>query len=61
MKTVIYKENGAYKTTNETNYNRVIRNAREVHTMNDFESVEEIVEYYIKWFGCNREEFIVVE
>lgn len=61
MKTVIYKENGVYKTTTKENYNRTIRNAREIHTMYDFEDAEEIMEYYIKWFKCNREDFIVIE
>ena len=61
MKTVIYKENGIYKTTNEENYNRAIQNAREVHTMYDFDSAEEIIEYFVKWFKSNREDFIVVE
>lgn len=61
MKTVIYKENGVYKTTTEENYNRVIQNARQIHTMQDFESAEEIIEYYIKWFGCTKEDFIVIE
>ena len=61
MKTVIYKENGIYKTTNETNYNRAIQNAREVHNMYDFDSAEEIIEYFVKWFKSNREDFIVVE
>lgn len=61
MKTVIYKENGVYKTTNEANYNRTIRNAREIHALHDFESAEEIIEYYIKWFNCKEEDFIVIE
>ena len=61
MKTVIYKTNGLYKTTSEENYNRVIQNAREIHNMYDFESAEEIIEYYVKWFGCNKEDFIVIE
>ena len=61
MKTVIYKENGIYKTTNEENYKRVIGNAREINTMHDFESAEEIIEYFIKYFKCKREDFIVVE
>ena len=61
MKTVIYKENGVYKTTNEENYNRTIQNAREIHIMQDFESAEEIIEYYIKWFNCTKEDFIVIE
>lgn len=61
MKTVIYKENGVYKTTTEENYKRAIRNAREIHNMYDFESAEEIMEYYMKWFNCNKEDFIVIE
>jgi hypothetical protein len=61
MKTVIYKENGIYKTTTEDNYKRIIRNAREIHNMHDFESAEEIMDYYIKWFKCNKEDFIVIE
>lgn len=61
MKTVIYKENGVYKTTSEDNYKRTIRNAREVHNMYDFESAEEIMDYYMKWFKCNKEDFIVIE
>lgn len=59
MKTVIYKENGIYKTTTEENYNRTIQNAREIHIMKDFESAEEIKEYYIKWFKCSENDFIV--
>lgn len=61
MKTVIYKENGIYKTTNEENYNRQIRNAKEIHTMDDFDSAEEIISYYVNWFKCNKEDFIVIE
>ena len=61
MKTVIYKENGIYKTTNEENYNKTIRNARQIHNMYDFETAEEIMEYYMNWFGCTREDFIVIE
>lgn len=61
MKTVIYKENGVYKTTNEENYNNRIQNARRIQVMNDFENAEEIIEYYIKWFNCTKEDFIVIE
>ena len=61
MKTVIYKENGIYKTTNEENYNRRIQNARQIHVMKDFESAEEIIEYYVKWFKCKEEDFIVID
>lgn len=61
MKTVIYKENGVYKTTTEENYNRPVQNAREIYIMNGFESVEEIIEYLVKWCRYNREDFIVIE
>jgi hypothetical protein len=61
MKQVIYKENGIYKVTNEENYNRMIQNAREIKTMNDFESAEEIIDYFVMWFRCNKEDFIVIE
>jgi hypothetical protein len=29
--------------------------------MYDFESAEEIIDYYVKWFGCTKEDFIVIE
>ena len=61
MKTVIYKENGVYKTTTEENYNSRIQNARRIHVMNDFETAEEIIDYYVKYFGSNKEDFIVIE
>ena len=61
MKTVIYKENGTYKTTNEENYNRRIRDGRAIHTMEGFTSTEEIKDYYIKYFKCTENDFIVIE
>ena len=61
MKTVIYKENGVYKTTTEENYNSRIQDARRIHVMNDFETAEEIIDYYVKYFGSNKEDFIVIE
>ena len=61
MKIVIYKENGFYKTTNEKNYNKVVRNAREINTLYTFDNAEEIMEYYIEWFNCKKEDFIVIE
>ena len=61
MKTIIYKELGIYKTTTEENYNARIQNARRIHTWNDFNSAEEIIDYYIKYFKATREDFIVIE
>lgn len=61
MKTVIYKVSGVYHTTTEENYNARIQNARNIHTLKDFESAEEIIEYYIKWFQAKREDFIIID
>ena len=61
MKTVIYKENGTYKTTTEENYNARIQDARRIHTMHDFESEEEIMEYYMKYFGSGKDDFIIIK
>jgi hypothetical protein len=62
IKNVIYRENGTYKVTTEENYNRTIRNAREICIMRDFQSAEEVISYFVKNFGfkCNRDSFIVV-
>jgi len=63
MKTVIYKENGIYKTTTEENYNRNIQNAKEICSWENFSSAEEIIEYLIMYLGnkYNKEDFIVIE
>lgn len=61
MKTVIYKSGGIYYTTTERNYRARIRNARLIHEMRDFNSPQEIIDYYCKYFGAQTEDFIVVE
>ena len=61
MKTVIYKVLGSYKATNEANYNARIQDARKVMDCSEFESPEEIKEYYIKYFGAKEDEFIVID
>ena len=62
IKNVIYKENGVYKVTTEENYRRPVQNARLIYTLKDFGSAEEIIEYFIEWFGdmYSRENFIVI-
>lgn len=60
MKIIIYKTLKGYAVTNEQNYNAKIRNAREVHDCSDFSSADEIIEYYCKYFGCNKNDFLVV-
>ena len=60
MKTVIYKVQGIYHTTSEDNYKARIQNARAIHKLPDFESTDEIIEYYCKYFGSQREDFIII-
>ena len=59
MKTVIYKSAGIYCTTTEANYNARISNARAVYKLSDFNSAQEIVDYYCKYFGSKAEDFII--
>lgn len=59
MKTVIFKTLKGYATTNEENYNARIRNERRVMDCSRFDTPEEIIEYYCKYFGATEEEFIV--
>lgn len=61
MKIVIYKAEGIYYTTTEENYAAGTQNARAIHKMQDFESAEEIINYYCKHFGSKTEDFIIIE
>ena len=60
MKMVIYKAGGIYCVTSEENYNAQIQNARAIHKMLDFDSAEEIIEYYCTYFGSKAEDFIIM-
>lgn len=60
MKTVIYEIGGIYYTTTEENYKARIVDAKAIHKMQDFNSVEEIIEYYCKYFGSKTEDFIII-
>lgn len=61
MKQVIYKENGVYKVTSEENYNRRIRNVKEICNLKFFHSAEEIINYLIQYGRVKKEDFIVIE
>ena len=61
MKLIIYKALGIYYVTNERNYYAQIRNAHEVQELRDFDSAEEIIDYYCKYFGSQPEDFIIIE
>ena len=57
---VIYTAAGSYYVTNESNYNAVIQNAKEIHKMQDFNSAEEVIEYFCTYFGSKAEDFIII-
>lgn len=61
MKQIIYKENGVYKLTNEENYNRNIRNVREICALTFFNNAEDIIDYLVQYGKVGKEDFIVVE
>ena len=57
-KLIIYKSMNTLYVTNEENYRARIQNARAIHRMEDFETPQEIIEYYCKYFGSKPEDFI---
>lgn len=61
MKQVIYKENGVYKLTNEENYKRRIRNAKEICSLTFFNNAEDIINYLVQYGKVTKEDFIVIE
>ena len=61
MKMVIYKSLGVLCVTTEDNYKARIQNARAIHKMEDFNSAEEVIEYFCKYFGSKAEDFIIIE
>ena len=47
--------------TTEANYQARIRNTRLVNKMQDFESAEEIINYFNRYFGSKAEDFIIMK
>ena len=60
MKTIIYKANGIYCTTTEANYKARIQDARAIQKMQDFNSAEEIIDYFCKYYGSKPTDFIII-
>lgn len=50
MKFVIWKQNGAWYSTEEWNYHAFVRDARKVQRWDGFETAEEIMDYWHKYF-----------
>lgn len=61
QKLIIYKAGGVYFVTTEENFNAPIQNARLKHKMIDFNSPEEIIDYFVKYCKCERSQFIIHE
>ena len=59
-KYVIYKENGKYRGTSESNYNAKIRNAFKITNFNDFETIEQIIDYLLKYTKLERQDIITI-
>lgn len=61
MKMVIYKALGTYYVTSESNFYAMVRDARAVQKCDDFNSADEIIAYYCKYFGSKADDFIIIE
>lgn len=56
---VVYKEFGEYRVTPKSNYDSHISDTRKVTKLKDFESFDEVVNYYIKYgWADSRDDFI---
>lgn len=60
-KQIIYKVEGIYFVTPEDNFNAPIQNARLKYEMTDFNSPEEIIDYFVKYCKCEKSQFIIHE
>lgn len=64
-KFVIYSENiplygRTFYVTSKENYDSRIQDARKIHKMDGFSTVQEIIDYWQKYFGVQPEDFIVM-
>ena len=60
-KLVIYKALDKYRVTPKSNYNSRIQNARKIQKLDDFNSAEEIINYYVKNGWAKEDEFEVID
>lgn len=61
MKNVIFKRLGGYAVTTEANYHARIMDANKVMDASAFDDPEQIIDYYVEWFGSRKSDFIVIE
>lgn len=60
MKMVIYKRCGNYTVTTLKNYKSYIQDTRKIQDCSAFNSAEEIIDYYCKYFHSKPEDFTVI-
>lgn len=58
-KYVLYGIVNAYRLTDIENYNAYIQNGRKIHYFNGFKSVEEVVNYILKYFPISIDQIII--
>ena len=58
-KLVIFNHCGKLAVTTLENYSRRIMNAREITNCSDFESPQVIIDYFGKYYGTQKIDFIV--
>ena len=58
-KLVIYKSLGDFKITPESNFKARIQNANKITDLKDFDTVDEIIDYYKKGFHSTEDDFII--
>ena len=63
-KFVLYSENSPlygriFYVTSKENYDRRIKDARKIYKMYGFSTVQEIIDYWQKYFGVQPEDFII--
>lgn len=60
-KMVLYKTISGYEMTTAANYQATIQNARLITKLYEFETVQEILDYYEKYFKIPASDIYIVE
>lgn len=55
---VIYKDLAGLKVTPEENYNAYIRDEHKVVDCSAFSTPEDVIAYYVRWFGSKETDFL---
>lgn len=58
---VIYKDITGYKVSHKNSYNKQYNNASAVIDCKAFTSADDIIEYFTKYYGKNKNDFIIID